>query len=409
MRKHALGAIGGATISKMAPAAVQLVLLIVVAQAAGVREVGLLSLASATAFLCGALGEFGFALSLAAPKAYLGVPLPPLRATRLLRYCAAAAATALYVVLWLGGIGEYDERLLLVAPLPFALALSYGLAGAMNAQGKLASEGIVTVVEAALIVSSCLLLALLMDPLSAALLSLVAARMLGLGWRVRIVSQSEQGHQVRVARLVRTQLAFVAASVVIVVHGQADFLVLGVLGSVALLGTWGPAVRLAYGALLLSEAASWTFIGRLGDFSDGQHAPRLLRRWREVGLALSLVLALVFTVVATPILRLAFGPDFVPGNEVVLLLAAIIPVRTLSFIHSVAIVRGGAQSRRIPVLLTATIVLVIGASLSGSAGSLTGLAASKLLSELVIVLGYVLLGRRLGNSRGALSHQLEPA
>ncbi len=64
---------------------------------------------------------------------------------------AALAGSAVYVALWLAGLGHHDPLLLVVAPLPFLIALSLGYAGAMNAAGDLSTEGALSIAESLLI------------------------------------------------------------------------------------------------------------------------------------------------------------------------------------------------------------------------------------------------------------------
>src|SRR5437588_11014218 len=75
----------GAAVTKLAPPLVQLLLLLLVARESTLDDVGRLALASAVSFLCGALGELGFATTLSIPRPTFGVEMPPLRATARVR------------------------------------------------------------------------------------------------------------------------------------------------------------------------------------------------------------------------------------------------------------------------------------------------------------------------------------
>src|SRR5712692_5605600 len=164
-RRHPVLPFTGAGVAKLAPPLVQFVLLLLVARAGSLDDVGRLALASAGAFLCGALAELGLATSLSIPKVTFGTEGVPLRATRRLRLTAAVLGCFLYVTLWAAGLGGHDPVLLLVAPLPFALALAYGYAGAMNASGELHYEIPVSLGESALVLASALLVAAVYAPL----------------------------------------------------------------------------------------------------------------------------------------------------------------------------------------------------------------------------------------------------
>src|SRR5690349_6375398 len=76
----------GAAVTKLAPPLVQLLLLLLVARESTLRDVGVLALASAVNFLCGALGDLGFATTLSIPRTTFGTAAPPLRATARLRF-----------------------------------------------------------------------------------------------------------------------------------------------------------------------------------------------------------------------------------------------------------------------------------------------------------------------------------
>src|SRR4051812_42018531 len=98
-------------VTKVAPIAVQVLLVLFVARQGSLADVGSLALGSATAYLCANFAEVGFGTTLAVPATYYGVERPPLRATRALRLGTALAGSALYVLLWGAGLGNRDPTL----------------------------------------------------------------------------------------------------------------------------------------------------------------------------------------------------------------------------------------------------------------------------------------------------------
>jgi glycosyltransferase involved in cell wall biosynthesis/O-antigen/teichoic acid export membrane protein len=393
--------LAGAAVTKLAPAAVQLGLLLLVARAGTLEDVGRLALASAVSFLCGGLAEFGFATTLSIPRPTFGTPAPPLQATARIRALAALAGSALYVGLWAAGLGGHDAVFLLAAPLPFALALSYGYSGAMNACGRLRLEGAVSMAESAAILVIAVGGSLVTSALTSALVALTVSRSAGTVVRAVLVRRLPKTATKEVGRLLRAQLPFAIATVTIVVQGQLDMLAIGFFGTLALAGVYGPMVRTAYSSLLAAEAVSW---GLYGDAHPDERpeAGWLARHWRGAGLVAGLVLAVAFGLLAEPFLRFLIGrslPDLTPA---IFLFALVIVSRFVALVLNVDILRAGRQREEVPVLAVASLVLAVGAGVATAAGSLTGLAGARLASELITVMGYAAIARRARPLRRAL-------
>jgi O-antigen/teichoic acid export membrane protein len=383
---------GGAT-TKLGPPATQLLLLLIVARQSSVGEVGKLALASAASFGCGAAADIGFATTLSVPGVYFGTARPPLRGTRRARTAAALTGALLYVVLWAAGLGGHDARFLIVAPLPTVLALSYGYSGVVNAAGALWWEGAVALVEAATVLLTTVVLVLAADAaLTAALVALLAGRSLGVLARAQVVRRLPQSDQVP-ASIARTQAPFAASTGLTVVQGQVELLALGFVGGgFALAGVYGPLLRTAMGLLLVAEAVSWGLYGGVGRTLERQQ--RLVRAWTGVGLALGVVFAIVFVLLAHPFLELLLGRNVTDTHAAIVLLAATIATRFSSFVLTVPLVRAGRQREQVPVIAAATAVVSVLGLIAAASGSLTGLAGSRLASEGVIALGYLALVRR---------------
>ncbi|MEX2155163.1 MAG: hypothetical protein WD825_17590 [Gemmatimonadaceae bacterium] len=383
--------------SKTAPAVVQLALLVVVARSGDLRAVGLLAIASALAFGCASIAEAGFGTSFAVSRVAFGADRPPLRATRRVRLTAASLGSAAFLLAWAAGIGEREEALLIATPLPFLLALAYGYAGALNAAGRLAAEGRIAVAESVVILAVAIAAIEWTGPLEGALIALVVGRLAGTMARGLLVDRLRGDVSGSVDGW-RIQRPYLAATVVIVAHGQADILVLGTVASPELVGTYAPLLRLAYASLLVAEAASWALFGAAGDRGDESAAPA--RRFGSSGqfFVAGVAFGVAFLVLYRPVFGLVLDQP-APPVAAAALLAAAIPIRFLSFSSTVRLVRGGWQLARIPVLLTALVILLGGSVLASKNGSLSGLALSRFASEVVIAAGYAVLAAKLAARR----------
>src|SRR5919109_187428 len=351
------------TVAKLAPPLVQLGLLLLVARRGSLDEVGRLALASAASFLCGSLAELGFATTLSLPRLTFGTAEPPLRATERLRVGAAFGGAGLYSVLWAAGLGGHDPVLLLVAPLPFALAISSSYSGAMNASGMLRVEGAVSLAESVAILAIASIGSFHGSAFTWALLGLTLGRAGG--------------------TIARAQLPFALATLAIVVQGQADMLAIGFFGSLAVAGVYGPLLQTTYAPLLSAEA-----LDELGD------SGWLARHRRAAGLCLGVLLAGAFALLAEPFLRFLLHrplPDLTPA---VSLFALVVVARFVALVFNVEVLRAGRQRDEIPILGLASLALALGGALAAAAGSLTGLAGARLGSEVIIAVGYVLLAPR---------------
>jgi polysaccharide biosynthesis protein PslH len=366
------------TVAKLAPPLVQLCLLLLVARQGTLDDVGRLALASAASFLCGALADLGFATTLALPRPTFGTAEPPLRATERLRVGAAFGGAGLYSLLWAAGLGGHEPVLLLVAPLPFALALSSSYSGALNAAGMLRVEGAVSLAESVAILAISAIGSFLGSALVWALLGLTFGRAGGTIARAVLARRIPQSGVARLHGLARAQLPFALATVAIVVPGQVDMLAIGFFGSLALAGVYGPLLRTAY------VPPSWS----------PRDSGRLARHRRVAGVGLGVVLAGAFALLAEPFLRFLLDrplPDLTPA---VLLFALVIVARFVALVADVDVRRAGRQRDEIPILGLASLVLALGGALAAAEGSLTGLAGARLGSELIVAAGYVLLARR---------------
>jgi O-antigen/teichoic acid export membrane protein len=388
----------GAAVTKLAPPVVQLLLLLLVARDSTLDDVGRLALASAASFLCGALAELGFATTLSIPHPTFGTAAPPLRATGRVRLVAALAGSAFYVALWAAGLGGHDAAFLLVTPLPFSLALSYGYSGAMNASGLLRIEGVVSVAESAAIVAIAVAGTIWGSALTWSLVALTLGRGAGTVARVVLVRKLPQSSADPVGPLVRVQLPFAVATLALVVQGQVDMLAIGFFGTLALAGLYGPLVRTAYSTLLSAEAFSWGLYGNA--HPDERPSPgSLARHWRAAAIGLGILLATLFALLAEPFLRFLLDRPLPDLTLPVALFSVMIVLRFAALVLNVEILRAGRQREEIPVLAAATLALAVGGTLAARGASISGLAGARLASEAITAAGYFALTRR-GPARG---------
>jgi O-antigen/teichoic acid export membrane protein len=397
--RGAAATVTGGLASRLTPTIVRLVVLLLVAREGSIDDVGRVALASAAAFLCGTLAEVGTMTSLSLPLEYFGVSLPPLRATRRLRLAAAAGGTALYTLLWAAGLGSHETVFLIVLPLPFLLALSYGYAGALNATRALALEGWISTVESGVMLGLTALLFLTVSPVAAALIALTAVRAAGTLARALALRRRPLSDAAEVERLVRRQGGFLVSTGAIVLHGQLDVVVLGFFSSFTLIGVYGPLLRTAYSTFLVAEGLTLAMYSLAGDESQPAWP---LRRWRPVGVVIGVVFGAIFLVVGEPLLELILSEPIRHLGVPIALFSILIPIRFFGYVQSVDIVRTGRQAARIPVLAVAIVVLLVGAIVGGKMDSITWLTAFRLASEITLTLGFVYLVRRFGTARQPL-------
>jgi O-antigen/teichoic acid export membrane protein len=388
MVSHLLGA--GA--AKFAPPLAQFILLLLVARVGTLDDVGLLSLASASAFLCGALAEMGLATTLSMPKVVFGTDGPPLRGTRRLRLWAGVLGCLVYVLLWVGGVGKHNAALLILIPLPYLLAVASGYSGAMNAAGKLRYEIPISIGETIVILAIALLGSIVLPALTVSLLGLVVGRGLGLIARTLLMKNIPLSDQPRVPRAARAQLPYALATVAFVVQGQADMVVIGFFGALATAAVYGPLLRTAYSTLLSAEGLSWALFGSANP-DESEQQGWIARRWRTMMIIAGVVVAALFVGLAHPFLHFLLNRKLPNITSAIVLFGVVIAVRFVSLTLHVDILRAGRQSREVPVLAVGAILLAGLSLLAASAGSLTGLAAARLASEAPIMVGFILIRR----------------
>ncbi len=394
MNGRAAGSFAGGLASRLAPTIVRLVVLLLVArQPHSADDVGKVVLASAAAYLCGTLAEMGTMTSLSLPLEYFGVARPPLRGTRRLRVGVAIGGSVLLGLLIAAGIGSRASVFLIVLPLPFLLALSYGYAGALNATGALGLEGWISTAEAGLTLAGTVVLFLAVSPAAAALLALTVAKAGGTVVRAWVL-RGRAHDPAPVERVVRRQATFLASTAAIVIHGQLDLVVLGFLSSFTLIAVYGALIRTAYTTFLVAEGLTLAMYSLGGLEAEA----RWLRRWRSAGLLIGVALGVVFLVSAQPLLEWVLHRPIHHVGVPIALFAILIPIRFFGYVQSVDLVRGGHQAARIPVLAVAIAVLFTGAIIGGKLDSITWLTAFRLASETVATLGFLLVVQRLAGS-----------
>ena len=397
IRGHVLLHFAGAGAVKLAPPVVQATLLALVARDGSLTDVGVLALGSAVAFLCGALAELGLGTSLSISTVAFGTEAPPLRATRGLRVGAALAGSALYVLLWAAGLGDREPVLLLVAPLPWALALSLGYGATMNASAMLRYEIPVSIGESVLILALTVVGSLAVPMLTAALAALTIGRLIGTAARMLLTRRVPQSTVARLPRVHLTQAPFALATIGWVVQGQAELVVLGFLAPLTLTAVYAPLLRTAYSTLLAAEGLTWGLMGE----GNPDHRPaetaenRLARRWRSLLLAGGLLLAVAFVVLAEPFLHLLLDRDVGGLGPAIGIFGVVIVTRFGSLTAHVDIIRAGRQRSEVPVLWISAAVLVVASAIAAIADSITGLALARLASEVAIALGFIRLHRQL--------------
>jgi O-antigen/teichoic acid export membrane protein len=383
----------GSAVMRFAPPLLQLALLVVVARRGSIDDVGRLALASAVSFLCGALAEAGFSTTLSIPRVAFGLEHPPLRATLPLRVTAAVGGSALYAALWGTGLGHHDPVFLIVTPLPFFLALATGYAGAMNASGLLRLEGLVSLGESALVLILAVAGSFAISALPAVLIALTLGRAIGTAVRAIVLRQTPQTDSTPPRGVARIQAGFFLLTGAVVLQGQADMLAIGFAGTLAVAAVYGPLVRTAASALLVTESLTWGLYGAAHPDEHGG-AGWVGRHWRLLTVALSVLSAILFVLLAEPFLRVVLDRSLPHIRSAVVIFGITMVVRAASLIWNVTIVRAGRQREEIPFVALAAVALAVGATIAARADSITSLAVARLVSEVIIAGGFLFLSTR---------------
>jgi O-antigen/teichoic acid export membrane protein len=384
----------GAGAAKFAPPLSQFVLLLVVARVGTLDDVGLLALASASSFLCGALGDLGFSMTLSMPKVVFGTEAPPLRATRRLRHLSAGLGSLLYVALWAAGVGKHDPALLILVPLPYALSVAAGYSGSMNAAGKLSFEIPISIGESVVILAVTLLGSLVAPTLEMALLGLVLGRGLGLLARAQRMRHIPQSDVARVPASARAQLPYALATVAFVIQGQADMVVVGLFGALATAAVYGPLFRTAASTVLAAEGLSWSLFGGANP-DEAQSAGVLARNWRGLMCLLGVAIAVGFVALAHPFLHFLLDRTLPNIDAAVFLFGGLIVARFVTLMLQVDILRAGRMNDTLWALLLSAVMLAGLSTAAALAGSFTGLAAARVVSEAPMLIGFYLIRRRV--------------
>lgn len=267
----------------------------------------------------------------------------------------------------------------------------------MNAGGALNTEGAIAAGEAVATVVLTVVLGQTTSTLAAALVALGASKWLGTLARVLVLRGLPKHTGVSVPGVVRQQLWFLTSGGSTVLHGRLDLLVLGFGGPLSLVGIYSTLLRACYSTFLVAEGLTLAMYST----EEAESSSRAVRRWRVTGLVIGLVAGTAFLIAAGPLLPVILDRPIENLLVPIILLAVLIPVRFAGYVQSIDLVRAGRQAARIPVLVVALAVLLVGGIVGWRTGSLTWLAGLRLASEAVVTLGFLYLARRgLGALRG---------
>jgi O-antigen/teichoic acid export membrane protein len=397
------GSLGGALATRTVPTVVKLALVLVVGRVGGLEQLGSYATVVALAYLLGALGELGLTTLLSVPERYLDAEVgDALRASRPLRVAVGLAGAAVVLAAVVAGFGGGGGALLWAVPLPAVLAAGFPQTGALNRLGMLRLEGRIAVAENVGGFVLTLALLPLTDVVTAALAGQVVGRGAGVAVRTLRLTRILDGPRRRVALPLRRIAPFAGFVTAMIVHGQADLVLLGAVGDPVTAGAYAPALRLAGATLLVGEAVSLAILPQVSHLSDDTveaRRPVLLAAVRaSLGAGAA---AAAFVLIGGPLLlRVVFAdPPTVPVT-VFLLLAAVPLLRFPGHVMDPWLTGHGQQAAKALVAAGSLVILLPAVAFASAAGSLVGLAAARLAGEIVLVAGWAgLTVRSLAVSR----------
>ena len=393
------GALGGAMATRIAPTVTKLALLAVVGRAGGLEPLGVFATVSALAFLLGSLAEMGFTTLFSVPERYIDRGLAAaIRGTRGLRIAAGAAGCAILLAAVEMGFagGGADARW--AVPLPLLIGLGLTQTGALNRLGMLRFEGRVAAAENGVALLAALASLLWLSPVAAALAGYGFGRAMGVTARaVRVRAALPSRTRAPAVRTGWRELApFTSFLVVMVIHGQADVVLIGVLGSPVLAGVYAPILRLASVLLLVGEAVSLAALPRMSELAERPREEReaalggALRSSWLVGLA-----GAAAVIVGGPLLLrlLIADPPSVPWTLFGLL--AVVPLlRFPAHLLDAWLTGQGWQAQKTWVAAGSLAILLPAATAAVAAGTVTALATARVIAEVGLVAGWLGLARR---------------
>ncbi len=187
--------------------------------------------------------------------------------------------------------------------------------------------------------------------------------------------------------------AFMVADVAVAIYLRADLTIVSfILGSSGA-SVYGPALNLVNMCFLVPSALYFLVLPALAQAHRRSHGSfSRLGKIQLIGQALSgLALALVMFLLAEPIVRIIYGPEYVSSAAIFRLLSPVLAVKAVNFGLGALLTSAGLQARR-------TTIQVLAAAFNGCANlvavsvwGVAGAATVYILSEVLLCAGYSLV------------------
>lgn len=205
--------------------------------------------------------------------------------------------------------------------------------------------------------------------------------------------------------VLRESVPFALSMFLALVYARADIAIVGQQLGREAAGLYAPASTVA-SALFLIPAAIYGVVLPVLSRTHSQSASsdaiagvlKLARQATVGSAALGVVLAISVALLAAPIVRVAFGAEFLIGNTstatILAILSGVLLLRCVSYALAALVVSVGWQGRRVVVqALTAGFNVVANLLLARRVG-IEGVAVIYVVTELILMLGYALLARQ---------------
>lgn len=378
-----------------------------------------------------ALGVFSIVLVVAAAVgrcATLGVdtllvremnrPAPLLQPTRALRIALSGAALSTFVLLVaprLAGAGDdlvtafaASAVLVLLTPAVLVLAASFQARERVDLEAwPLAAEGVIAIATVAAVlhagggVPSVLLILGLCRLVNVAVSAVLHARL----------RAAAPAPDAPLRAVLHQSSAMWGSSVVRALLQRVDVLLLALFVDARQVGLYVAASTVV---LVLADVgmhftyALYPVLCRARDGAD----PALIALLRVTTRRLVVVLgaaALLLAAVASPLVVTAYGQEFAPAASLLVLLAALLPLRVVTSLWGLALTAGGRQYEQLLICAGALAAAGLAVPVAAAARGASGVALAVVAVELLIVVLFRVALRRLQQDRAIPSPRSAPA
>ena len=217
---------------------------------------------------------------------------------------------------------------------------------------------------------------------------------LAVAWLARRVGVARRPGAARFA--LHGTLPFAASMGLAVIYGSADVTLVAYFLGPQAAGYYAPAATLVATLYLIPTAAYYVMLPVLSraHAADGALARRLARRMVAGSAALGVALAAPLALLAGPLIRLLYGPEFAPAAEVLTILALVLGLHCVSFSLGAILAAVGRQGPRVAVQGVVAALNVGLNLLVIEQWGITGVAWVFVASEVILGIGYWVLVRR---------------